>query len=98
MTATNESNTSTAADHGATRQHGKKLTIYDIKYLYNTDNYFDTKNLKSVGLTLKSFSVYKIDDRYYMIYIKKHNRIKYYDALENILIGEYTYNQLTGNS
>ena len=78
----------------------EKLTIYDIKKRYNTDDYFSTKSLKSVGLTLKSFRVYRINNQWYMLYISncKYNKIKYYDALNNILVGEYTYNQSTGNT
>ena len=78
----------------------ERLTIYDIKKRYNTDDYFSTKSLKSVGLTLKSFKVYRINNQWYMLYIfnGRYEKIKYYDALNNILVGEYTYNQSTDST
>jgi hypothetical protein len=73
-----------------------RLSIYDIKYLcQNEKNYFTTQSLKSVGLTLKSFRVYKINPQWYKIIVLNgiHHKIKYFDAINNILVGEYTYDR-----
>lgn len=81
------------------RQH-KKLTIYEIKYRCMDQNYFSRSSMRSLGITLKKIKVYKICNTWYKLIISNgiYNRVKYFNADDCMLYGQYHYDFYTATA